>query len=203
MGQTFEDVRRFKAGDADALGRLYERYYERVLSFVRIRMGPRLRARIDPEDLVQRTFLVAMDRLPDFEMREPGALIHWLATIAEHQIRDQRKYFAQKKRDWDRERPLAAPGFAGSSSWSAIALAGSTTPPPERVARAEVARILEECIEELSEDHKQVILLRMVAGASLEYTAQQLGRQTPQAVAMLYSRARIKLMQAVERRLGE
>jgi len=202
MGETFDDVRAFQAGDREALGRLYERYYERVLSYVRIRMGPRLRARAEPDDLVQRTFEVALARLDRFEMREPGAMIHWLARIAENQISDLDKYWRTEKRDAGLERPLHGPRSDAGASWSSIALADSGTLPLDRMQNDELRQILESCIEELSPDHRQVLLLRLVADASLEYTAQQMGRQTPQAVAMLYARARLKLMESMQRRLG-
>lgn len=202
MGQTFRDVRAFQAGDREALGRLYERYYDRVLSYVRIRMGPGLRARAEPDDLVQRTFEVALARLDGFEMREPGAMIHWLGRIAENQISDLNKYWQAEKRSAAQERGLHAFRPDASASWSSIALADSGTQPPDRLMNEELREILESCIAELSPDHQQVLLLRMVAGASLEYTAEAMGRQTPQAVAMLHARARLKLMETLRRRLG-
>lgn len=201
MGQTWEDVRRFQAGEPEALGRLYSRYRERVARYVRIRMGARLRAREDPEDLVSKTFEVAIRNLKSFEMREPGAMIHWLGTIAENQIRDRIKYWEQDKRNWDRDRPLHAwAPEDGTSPDPEQLLADSLTPPPDRAARKELNEIVDECIEELSPDYQEVILLRDIAGASLRYTAEAMGRSTGEAVAMLHARAWGKLIQATRRR---
>lgn len=202
LGQTFEDIRRFQAGDLEARDRLFGRYYDRVLSWVRIRMSDELRGVIEPDDFVQRTFLVAMQRLDDFEMREPGALMHWLSKLAENQIRDELKRIHSMKRDVRRERPLGLPKVETSTFWLGAALAGSATSPPERLAKEELVRIVEAAIRELPEDYRQVILLRMILEASLAYTAEVLGR-TPQATAMLYARAKLKLIELLRPHLED
>jgi len=194
MGDTYEDIRRFQAGEDAACERLFERYFERVLSFVRIRMSSELRAVIEPEDLVQRTLLVAFQRLDDFEMRARGAFMHWLAKLAENQIRDEVKRCGNEKHDVRREQPILQPRSAGASSWAELALAGSTTHPPEQAAKQELIEIVEAQIRALPQDYQTVIGLRLILEATLEYTAQEMGR-SPQAVAMLYARAMLKLMQ--------
>lgn len=201
MGETWGDLERHRQGDRDALGRLYSRYYSRVLSFVRIRMGSALRARIEPEDIVQRTFVVALKELDRFELREPGALVHWLATIAEKQIRDALKYWTAEKRAGALEVHPGGRRDAGSTTSTGWSLADSTLIPPDRAANAELQLLLEECIHGLPDDYRQVILLRDIAGASLAYTAQEMQRPSPQAVAMLHARAKLSLMRTMRGRV--
>ena len=55
--------------------RLFARYYKRVRKVIRARMGPRVRRACDSDDVLQRTFHIAVLKFDDFEMRnEEGSL---------------------------------------------------------------------------------------------------------------------------------
>ena len=56
-----------KAGDEAARAELYERYQQRVLSIVRVRMGALLRSRMESRDLVQSVMLESLKDLDAFE----------------------------------------------------------------------------------------------------------------------------------------
>lgn len=119
-------ARRARKGDRQALNRLLERHQERVYRIVRIRMGARLRAALEPSDIVQETFLVAARRIGDFEPRGRDSVVQWLARIAEHQIHDAADRFrAGGKHDPDRTQPLQQGGLEGAPRGRSIPGRGS------------------------------------------------------------------------------
>ena len=56
-------LRQALAGSDAALDTLYERFGPRLLSFIRLKMGPGLRARLESRDILQATFLKSFDAL--------------------------------------------------------------------------------------------------------------------------------------------
>jgi len=182
---SLELVSRAQAGDADARERLFRRYYPRVARVVRARMGARLRALEEPEDIVQSTFLAALGALGRFEAREDAALIDWFARLVEHQIGDASKRHGALKRDAGRRRPLDA----------RVATSAPDASPLERLEHEEEARRLDECTSELPHDEREVLVLRDLADASWELIAERLGRPSVGAVRELYRRAQLRLME--------
>jgi RNA polymerase sigma-70 factor, ECF subfamily len=51
------ELLRQRPGDADAIGRVWERYRSRLLRVVRLRMDHRLQGRIDASDVLQEAFV--------------------------------------------------------------------------------------------------------------------------------------------------
>ncbi len=56
---SVELVHLAQAGDQNALNELFDRYYERVRSIVRLRLGKKLRLATESGDILQDTFAVA------------------------------------------------------------------------------------------------------------------------------------------------
>jgi RNA polymerase sigma-70 factor (ECF subfamily) len=79
-------VERAQAGEAEAFGLLYDRYFDTVFRFVYFRVGNRQLA----EDLTSDTFLRALKRIGSFtwQGRDLGA---WLVTIARNLVADHFK----------------------------------------------------------------------------------------------------------------
>lgn len=61
--RTTVHVRRAIAGDATSLGWLIERFTPGLLAQARYRMGPELARRVDPQDVVQDAWTIAIPRL--------------------------------------------------------------------------------------------------------------------------------------------
>lgn len=187
--RSLELVTRAQGGDRDALERLIARYRERVLKIVRLRMGRRLRECVESQDILQETFLTAVQKLESFEMREEASLINWLARLAENQIRAKADYHGAKKRDHERGARLDP----SSGPPGARELGASATQPIDRLARDEEKRIVEECLAELDEEYRELILLREYMGASWEAVAEETGRPSAAAARMKHAVARIEL----------
>ena len=201
LSETVELVRRFRDGDDDALNRLFARYYDRVLRIVRIRMGQRLRSRMDSVDIVQNTFGAALAGLDEFEMREPGSLIQWLSTIAENQLRGAADYLGAQKRDSRLEVALAAIKSQLHSGEFTFEPEAQVVSPIDESSYSEVREILDECVAQLPDDYREVILLRNFAGCSWDCITEEMGRVSVRATAMLHARARVALLKIAEKRI--
>lgn len=202
LSETVELVRRYHDGDDDALNRLFARYYDRVLRIVRIRMGKGLRSRMDSVDIVQNTFGAALAGLDDFQMHEPGSLIQWLSTIAENQLRGAADYLGAQKRDSRLEVALAGIKSQLHSGEFVFEPEAQVVSPIEGASHAEVREILDECVAQLPDDYREVILLRNFAGCSWDCITEQMGRVSARATAMLHARARVALVKIAEKRIA-
>jgi len=195
---TLDLVREAKSGDAEALNRLFGRYYERVRRIVRLRLGARLRTRLDSSDILQDTFAAAVTAFDRFELRDEGSVINWLSRIAERQVLAAADHFGAQKRSAAREVPLAGPHVGDETS--AIGLDPSATglAPRDAAEKAELIRLIEERLAELPESYREVILLRNYAGMSWDDVARETGRPSADAARMMHAKAIIELSRAVQ-----
>jgi RNA polymerase sigma-70 factor, ECF subfamily len=191
--RSLDLVRKAQHGDREALNRLFARYYERVRRIVRLRLGRRLRENVDSGDILQETFAAAVRAFEGFEVRDEASLIHWLSRLAERQIIAQADYFSARKRDQRRNVALEGTAGDGSSDSFRIEHADDSTRPLDRLADAEESVLVESCIAELSEDYRELILLRNYAGASWEAVAEETGRPSAAAARMMHARAMVEL----------
>lgn len=185
-------VERHRAGDARALEVLFARYGERIERIVYVRSGGFLRSREQVGDLVQEVLLRMFQDLDRYEVREDARFIDWAATICERTLKNRVRYHEADKRDGHRERemPRRAPDMESSVSWDVVA---SDVSPPERLGELERQQLVDDCIGELREDQREVLLLRDFAGASWDYVTLALGKESKGAAQQLHRRARIAL----------
>jgi RNA polymerase sigma-70 factor (ECF subfamily) len=192
--RSLDLVLRAQQGDSSALNRLCDRYYDRVRRIVRLRLGPRLRERVESGDILQETFIAAVRSIESFEMREEASLINWLSRLAERQIIAAADFHGAKKRDSRRDVPLSGPtGDSQTVSVSRGLEDGREPGPLDRIADAEEQARVESCLEHLPEEYRELILLRNYAGASWESIAEETGRPSAEAARMMYARALVEL----------
>lgn len=164
--------------DRDAFAVLYRRYVERVYGYCFYLLGDHH----DAEDATERTFLAALAAIERY--RDEGATFRsWLFRIAHNQLAN-----AFRARGRDRTAPLDALPEPGASHHDPAMLAGVAD--DTRRLRAAVAR--------LSEDRRQVIVLRFVDGLSTTEIGSVLGRSAG-AVRVLQHRALRDLAAVMER----
>jgi RNA polymerase sigma-70 factor (ECF subfamily) len=187
-------VQRARAGEFGAFERLVGKYEQRVYTLAR-RI---LRRPQDAEDVVQETFLSAMQHLKGF--REEAAFPTWLLRIAtNHALKILRKRrglptvpLEEGRRGGDEETPIQRPVYI--ASWREDA---------ERQAdRPEIRRLLDRALESLGPKHRAIFLLRDVEGLSTEDAAKALGISVANAKVRLL-RARLKLREQLTRALGD
>ena len=178
-------LREVLAGSDAALDTLYERYGPRLLSFIRLKMGRSLRARLESRDILQATFLKSFQHLDDFEGQDTRALLGWLMRIAEHEIRDRADFHHRQQRDAAREEDLGDHDLAARSR-SALT----------RLILDERAERLDTALASLTDAHRQVILLRAFEELSFPEIAGVLGK-SEDACRMQYARAMTALTLAL------
>ncbi len=193
LTRSLDLLREAQAGDESAQGRLFERYYERVRSVVRLRLGSRLRGRMDSGDILQETFLQAVRSFENFEAREEASLINWLCKLAERQILAAADYHGAQRREADRAVSMTPPPSASPSRYLAGQLADETRGPIDRLSDEEREALVEECVGELPPDLRELILMRDYLGASWETVAQECQRPSPDAARMMHARALAEL----------
>ena len=89
---------------------------------------------------------------------------------------------------------------AVSSGEFRIEPAGEDTQPLDALLQRERSEMLFQCLEELSEEHREVILLRRIAGASPDYVAEVMNRTNTQAISALCGRAEARLASVMRKR---
>jgi RNA polymerase sigma-70 factor (ECF subfamily) len=133
---------------------LYDRYFDRVHGYVRVRIGDRAVS----EDVTSEVFCSALAKLDGFRGRGPFAA--WLFRIARNAVRDEL-----------RRQPRSA--VDPEAAANAVAAPG---PGPEEVALAhERALRLRAAIAELGRGEQHLLALRYGAGLSHEELARVLG----------------------------
>src|ERR1700738_1008847 len=80
------------------------RSYLRLLAG--LQLDPRLRAKLDPSDLVQQTLLQAYQGLPQFRGQSEAELAAWLRQILDRHLANATRDLGRTKRDVARERSL-------------------------------------------------------------------------------------------------
>jgi RNA polymerase sigma-70 factor (ECF subfamily) len=171
-----ELLRRARAGEGDARGRILEAYRSYLTLLARVQLGRDLRAKVDPSDLVQEAFLEAHRDFGQFQGQTEAELLAWLRRVLATSLADQaRRYRGTRRRDPRLERRLAA-DLDRSSQALEHGLVAPGSSPSTRAQRGEEARRLAEALERLPADYRDVLLLRHVQGLTFPEIARRLGR---------------------------
>jgi RNA polymerase sigma-70 factor (ECF subfamily) len=169
-------LRRARAGDDDARGRLLEAYRDYLTLLARVQLGRDLQGKVDPSDLVQEAFLEAHRDFGQFQGRTEAELRAWLRRVLATGLADQvRRYRATRRRDLRLERQLAAE-LDRSSQALERGLVAPGSSPSGRAERREDARRLAEALERLPADYRDVLLLRHFQGLTFPEIARRLDR---------------------------
>ena len=196
--KTQELVSLAQDGDSSALDQLCRIYSERVLRIVRFRMGTELRGKMESMDLVQDAFVAAVKDLGKFEYRDEGDFLRWMSKIAENKIRDNLKRLHADKRDIRREVPIDHRVPTAEDSSPRIPEPIRTTTPSVIFSVSEELDKLENAMDLLKPEYREVIVLNQIEGLSLKKIGDRLSK-SPDAVRMLVARAKASLASAFER----
>lgn len=196
LGQkTRELVTLAKHGDESALNKLYRAYVERVRWMVRINMSKELRAKLESMDLVQDALIHALQGLGDFTYKNEGDFVRWLSKIAQNALRDNLDKLHADKRDIRKEVALGGYGpTTGGRRLGAPVPIDRTTPSVIMSKKEDLAK-LENAIDVLKPEYREVILLTKIEGLSYREIGDKLGKSAD-AVRMLVSRAMAALTTA-------
>ena len=178
IGPGFDSVlRAAQSGAPWALERLYQVFSPAVLGYLRIQGAA------DPDDLANEVFLGVFQRIGAFAGDE-DRFRSWVFTIAHSRLIDDRRRASRRPQTVQdaTEFPDDRPG--GNAEADALARLSS--------------RRVQALCEELVADQRDVLLLRLMAGLTVEAIAESLGKSEG-AVKALQRRGLANLRKVLER----
>jgi len=100
-----------RAGERQAFEELFRRHRAFVRQVVDLRLDDRLRARVDPSDIVQETHMEAFRKLPDYLEREPMPFRLWLRSTAYDRLQRAHRQHLGREPGWRRINPFFSSAF--------------------------------------------------------------------------------------------
>jgi RNA polymerase sigma-70 factor, ECF subfamily len=175
-GEPDQMLHEAKAGNADMLGRLLERYRRYLSLLAQVQIGKRLQGKVDASDLVQETFLEAHRNFTRFRGKSEGELVSWLRQILAANLADTlRRYLGTQGRDIRLERAIEA-DFDHSTVLLDRGLVARGSSPSHQAARREQAVLLADALAELPDDYREVLVLRHLESLTFPEVAQHMQR---------------------------
>lgn len=179
MGVTDEELMvRFAQGDSSAFAQLFEKHKPRVMEFAEYIV----RSREAAEDVAQETFLRVLSARASY--RPTAKFTTWLYTIAKRLCFDELR---KHRRQTSLESVLGHPPTAEDRLGFADPTRRPSPPRPDReVERREIGDLIGEAILTLSDEHQQVIRLRIDEGLGYAEAAERLGCSTGTAKSRMH-----------------
>jgi RNA polymerase sigma-70 factor (ECF subfamily) len=165
-----------RRGSPEDVNAFYERCARKLLPLIRLRLGRTLRREMESRDILQAVLCKSLGRLDN--VKEPAAVMSWLARIAENEIRDQADYYKRLRRDAAMRAPIED---------------AADVPAPIRHALSQAivssqTEALEAALEELNDAQREIIVLRKLEELTFPEIAQRLDK-SEDACRMAFSRA--------------
>lgn len=173
-------------GDRAARDRLAARYLPILMRLAHGRLPSRARDLMDTDDLVQVTLIRALDHVEGFEPRHEGAFLAYMRQILLNQIRDEVRRVARRPERATLEDDL--PGFGRS--------------PLEDAIGRETLDQYEAALEQLTDEQREAIVLRLELGFTYQQIADAVGNDSPNAVRMMVTRALVRMGERMRERGG-
>lgn len=166
MAQETEEIEGLLArageGDRAALDDLFSRHRERLLRMVRMRLDRRVQGRVDAADVIQETFVEALERLTDFLADRKLPFFLWLRFLAGQKVLQLHRHHLGAQRRDPRQEVRLHGGARPEATSVALAqqLLGTHTAPSEAAARAELRLRLEEALNGMDDVDREILALR-------------------------------------------
>lgn len=145
-------LRRFQGGQSDASTQLYLRYAERLHALARSQSSADLARRVDPEEIVQSVFRTFFRRAAQGHYAVPDGEEIWklLLVIALNKVRAAGAYHRAAKRD-----------VRMTARGEAFDRAIESAPGRDESALSVLRMVIEELLDGMPEQHRQMIELRI------------------------------------------
>jgi len=181
-------------GDRNALAEVFATHRDRLWRIVSFRIDPRLRGRVDADDVLQESYLNAERRIAHVIQDAPDGMFVWFRMIVSQTMAEiHRRHLGVQRRDPMREQSLHAGFSADATSFSISShLFGHLTSPSQAALRKELSEQLEFALSSMEELDREVLAMRHFEELSNRETANALGL-TEQAASARYVRALTRL----------
>jgi RNA polymerase sigma factor (sigma-70 family) len=168
--QTLGLIRRAKQGEREAVDDLFANHYERLKLVVRSQLGPGMRANLeDTQDILHSAFRGALKSLPDYEPEGEDAWVRWMGTIIANKIASRARYHGAQKRGG------GAHPVGGTEGLGLIGDVHAEQESPATKAEAlEGQDLIYEALEQLSQDHRQILIMTHISKRPLSEVAEVL-----------------------------
>jgi RNA polymerase sigma-70 factor (ECF subfamily) len=173
-----------RSGDESALAVLVERHRDRLERMVGLRMDRRLQGRVDPADVVQEAYLAVRGKFPQYCADPHLPFFLWLRLEVGQKLVDvHRRHLGTKMRDAGQEVSLHRGALPPVTSLSlAEHLLGKLTTPSHAAIRAELKVRVQEALNSMDPNDREVLILRHFEDLSNAEAAQVLGIKPTSAV---------------------
>ena len=183
---TFHLIERARAGDQEAMERLFARHLKPLQRWTRSRLPKWARDLADTDDLVQETLVQTFKRIEHFEPRRVGALQAYLRQAVLNRIRNELRRKGRQPQATDLD------GLEVESVES----------PLEQAIGQEAVERYEGALQRLNAEEREAIIARVEMGYSFEELAEALGKPTPDAARKTAHRALVRLAEEMKRAAG-
>lgn len=183
LESTLELITRARAGDQQAIERLFARHLKPLQRWASGRLPRWARDLADTDDLVQDTLLQTFKRIGDFEPRRVGALQAYLRQAIVNRLRDELR---RKGRGPD------------STDLKDIELDATQSPLEEAIGREAVDNY-QRALQRLKREEREAIIARVEMGYSYDELAELLGKPTREAARKAAQRALVRLAEEMKR----
>jgi RNA polymerase sigma-70 factor, ECF subfamily len=180
---TFQLIERARAGDDQALERLFARHLKPLQRWASGRLPKWARDLADTDDLVQDTLLKTFKRIEGFEPRRVGALQAYLRNAVLNRLRDELR------------RKGRAPAATNVDD---IDLEAAESPLEDAIGR-EAVETYEQALQQLKPEEREAIIARVELGYSYEELAVALNKPTADAARKTAQRALVRLAEEMKR----
>jgi RNA polymerase sigma-70 factor (ECF subfamily) len=182
-------LERVARNEVRALEELLIHHRAGLRDFIEFHLDPRLRARVDPSDVVQETQMELVRRMNDFLMQRPMPFRLWMRKKAyERLLNLRRDHLLHQRRSVRRE--VAMPDR--SSLLLARPLLANQPTPSQEVEARELAERIARAVAQLGDADREILLLRHAEDLPFEEIAYLLDL-TAAAARKRFGRALIRL----------
>lgn len=182
LESTAELLVRVRGGDEDAVNRILRIYMPLLQRWAHGRLPPSARGLAATEDLVQITLLRVLEHVGAFEPRHPGAFLAYLRRSLLNNLRNEIRAASR--------RPAG-----DSQATEEIADPGSS--PLEQVIGARALEAYERALQELEDEHRAAVIMKIELGCGNDEIAALLGSPSANAARMVVSRALVRLAKLI------
>lgn len=192
-------IQRARKGNEEATQRLLVMYHPRLRARLLRQMDATMKARIEPEDILQQVYLEAFRAIDQFEYQGKDSFLRWMYAILDRKLIDEHRAMRADRRDVRRE-VKQAPQTGGQTSYVDLMarIMSQSGTPSQAVRRDEAIDVLAECIAALPDHYRDVIQMRFIEGRPVSEVAKQLKRSIG-SIHMICHRALRHLREEAER----
>jgi len=175
-------LQRVRAGDGLAREQLVARHLPLLRAWAHRRLPASARGLTDTDDLVQVTFLRALNHVEGFEPRHEGAFLAYLRQILLNAMRDE----------------IRRTGRRGTHGELSESLEDAGPSPLEEAIGRDALERYDAAFARLGAEQQEAVFMRVEMGFTYEQIAEALGKSTMNTARMLVSRALARLALAMD-----